>query len=359
MRILYLTYDDLRRHFAWTTHVSSIVSGLRARGHEVLLVAPNGRAGSRLGRRLWYLAGDLPQMLRVARRFRPQAVYLRGAQLSPVPGLVSGLEGVPLVVEINGLVEHEEVGSFRRGLYRVSQRWYLARASRVVTVSEMFRQGLHRLYGVPLWKVAVIENGADLRRFRPEVAPAGLAREPGDLVGLFVGSFYPHHHLPLLIEAGRRAMRREPRLRVVLVGDGPERRLAEAQAAGGRFTFLGEQPYEAVPGLIAASDFGVFALKRRYRYYGPSTIKLYEFMAMARACVVATDVVEVAEFINSKGVGLAVPPDPEAFAEAMVKVAGDAARRSEWGRNGRALCEEVYNWDRAARQVEEVLRAVV
>lgn len=372
MRILYITYDDLGRSFAWTTHVLSVVSGLAARGHEVLLVAPqprwDGRAGcatayyprasTRLGRGFSYFVGTLPHMLRAAREFQPDAVYLRGAQLSPVPALVSRLEAVPLVVEINGLVESEDVGVFARGLYRVSQRCYYGRASRIVTVSEVFRQGLHRLYGVPLSKVVVVENGADLTRFRPEVTPAPLGGEPGDIVGLFVGSFYPHHHLSLLIEASRRAMAREPRLRVVFVGDGPERRAAEAQAGGGRFAFLGERAYDEVPGIIAAADFGLFALKRRYRYYGPSTIKLYEFMAMAKACAVATDLTEVAEFVNSNAVGLAASLDPEAFAETILKVAGDAARRLEWGRNGRAWCERFYNWDRAVRQVEEVLRAV-
>ena len=356
MRILYLTFDDLSVPYAWSVHVRAIVNGLAARGHPVRLVAPGGRAPGvnapcdpLPAGKLHHVLGSLGTFVGSGREFGPDVVYVRGIHATVTPALAARRLGKPLVVEVNGLLEHEAPAGWRRAAVRAAHRFTLARAARVVTVSPLLRDALSSRYGFPLQRIDVVPNGADLGLFRP--GDRGEARRrlglPHDRpIVLCVASFYRHHAMEVLVEAASRA-----KVLLVLVGGtGP--------AAGGIIS-VGQVPHDRVPDYVAAADVCAYVLRAPHRTFGFSPLKVYEYMAGGRPVAAATDLDEVRDFVNGSGAGIGVPLDAAALTEALVRLVGDRALSERLGRRGRELAVSTYNWDRASAQVEESLKKAI
>jgi len=133
-----------------------------------------------------------------------------------------------------------------------------------------------------------------------------------------------------------------PHLRLVVLGDGPDRDAIARQLAplGERVVMTGHR--DDVLAVLDATDVLVH----------PTTIDalptaLMEAMA-ARVPVVATDVGGVPELIEHGANGLLVrsPPTPRAFAEALRSLLADPGRRAAMGSRARERFENDYDADR-------------
>jgi L-malate glycosyltransferase len=102
-------------------------------------------------------------------------------------------------------------------------------ADAVVGNCEAMRAHLRSDYGVPDRKIRVLYNGLDASVFHA----AGRQKPQNDaLVIGSVGLLRPEKRLSLLVEAFAEVRRRNPALKLVLVGSGPELSRLRAQAAG-------------------------------------------------------------------------------------------------------------------------------
>jgi len=89
---------------------------------------------------------------------------------------------------------------------------------------------------------------------------AGDGPEKGDFVFLFAGSLIPRKGVLVLADAFRQVAAVEPHARLVVMGDGPLRRVMAERlgAAAARSVFLGNVPYEESPLIYQAADAFVF-----------------------------------------------------------------------------------------------------
>ena len=384
MRILYLALDvNLADASGDAIHVREAARALAGAGADLNLVVPaiGGRRQSDAalegrGVRLHSLTakGNVQTALacrRLAAESRAEVIYER--RYSPKIGAaVSRATGLPLVVEVNGLldVEAEILGKAkRRGKITAAvksrlRKSFYARASRVVTVTPGLAKALQERYGLLPEKVVVVPNGADTDLFRPQDAAAakralGIPAER-PTVG-FVGTLYPWHGLQYLVGAAPPLIGLHPDILFLVVGDGPIRGELEAhvKAVGmaRNFRFAGRVGHEAVPGFVNASDVCVSLIDaERYREkYGFSPLKLYEYMACGRP-VVATrtagfDVLEEFEC------GLLVNPrDPLEVSSALLALLHDPERRNAMGGRARRLTVERYSWKSVADRLLAVMR---
>ena len=134
-----------------------------------------------------------------------------------------------------------------------------------------------------------------------------------------VARFDPRKGLDLLLEAVAIALPKRPEIRVLLVGDGPERGFLEAQAealALGRVVrFVGERTDVRFD--LAAMD--LFAAPSRSEGLG---VALIEALA-AGVPVVGARVGGIPEVVEDEACGLLVEPgSPERLAEAILRLAG-------------------------------------
>lgn len=211
-------------------------------------------------------------------------------------------------------------------LYNHLDRWSLRAAHRVITVSQAFARDLKAI-GVPEQRIRVLHNSIALDWFdgvrsqdksvwRREL---GLSDTEG--VILAVGRFSKEKALADLVTAFAQLIRTQPReMRLVLVGDGPERpavqELTATLGVAEQVLFVGQvgdpRPYYAAADVLAMPSLSE-----------GSPLALLEAMA-AGLPIVATAVGGVPEIVqNDQNALLIAPRQPDVMANAMNQLLND------------------------------------
>lgn len=304
-----------------------------------------------VGRRIYGPSGvaGLLRLIGHARRFRPHVIhgYLFGPNLFAV--LAGRALGVPAVV-----VAKRNVDAFETPRQAALQRWIHRAATHVTAVSATVADTVVAM-GVPRAHITVIPNGVDAARF----ASATPAREALGVNGASavigsVGCLAPRKDYGTLLEALALLRERHPGVRLVLVGDGPERaaleRRAQALELGSRVRFLGERP--DVERLLPAMD--VFVLSSREEGI-PNA--LLEAMAAGRPAV-ATAVGGTREILADGETGWLVPASsPPALAAALDDALSHPEEARRRGARAGAVARERLSIEAMVRSHERFYRA--
>jgi glycosyltransferase involved in cell wall biosynthesis len=200
-------------------------------------------------------------------------------------------------------------------------------------------------------RMRTISYGIDLGPYRAIEAPeiAALRSQLGAqhdtvLVGS-VGRLVEQKDYPTQLRAFALAAHAEPRLRMVLAGEGPLRGMVESMAAElgitDRIVLLGH--WTRVPALLRALD--VFVLASKFEPYGVALLEA----KCAGSAIVATAVNEIPKLLRDGVTGLVVPAEsPEPMAQAFLRMAQDASLRRTLAENAFAEAETKHSIDAVA-----------
>lgn len=288
-------------------------------------------------------------------RERPRLVYVRH-ELSDVPVVaLAPLLGLRVVLEVNAVVTAERafVGRPSRAarLKEAAERLAFRRAGGIATVSGYVAEQVLAM-GADAARVIVTHNGVHAAEF-PE-APAGTENGAAPVVG-FVGTNHPWHRLPLVVAAFMRAAEAFPAARLRIVGPlSPDLEAAIASTPWPeRVEVTGHVP--RAEALAAIRGFDVAVVPTAAPHGSP--LKLFEFMALARA-IAAAATPAIAEVIRDGETGLLFHVDDEAaLAAAFERLLGDRALRERLGEAARRSVLEAFTWEENARRVAEAFDA--
>ncbi len=288
------------------------------------------------------------RLWRALRHLKPDIVhtYNFGA-LDMAP--VAKLAGVRRVIHAErGRDAADPNGESRK--YRRMRRWLLPFIDRYVTVSADLQRWLIQDVRIPRARVAWIPNGIDVApfdearsirsnpRLLPTFAPVGSA-----LIGT-VGRLDPVKDQLGLIEAFHRLCQQSPewheRLRLVLVGEGPQRKVLEAKIASAglaaQVQLLGNRTDVAA----LLGEFDIFVLSSIAEGMPGAILE-----AMASGLpIVATRVGGVDEVVVDGVTGTLVEPsNPAALAQALRGYVEDESLRRRHGEAGRERVEQHFS----------------
>jgi glycosyltransferase involved in cell wall biosynthesis len=301
-------------------------------------------------------ADDFAQLVRLLRRRRSDLFHTHaGITWEGCWGSVAAAEaGVPVVC-----TEH-----LPESLAGEDGREFKLRMSRGVARTIAVSHGVARslvVHGIVAPdRIRVVWNGVDVEAFSPVSAArrAALRARVLDLppetpLVLCVGRFTPQKGQDVLLEAAALARECEPRLVLLLAGNGPRRgdlaRRAAQLGIAGAVRFLGH--HRDVPALLGCAD--VLAQPSRFEGH-PLTV--LEAMAAALPIVVA-DVIGCNETVVHGKSGLIVPPeDPSALAEALLQLLGDRSYAARLGMAARRRAEREFAAPVMARRTLAVYR---
>jgi glycosyltransferase involved in cell wall biosynthesis len=244
-------------------------------------------------------------------------------------------------------------GAFPYTFYYSLDR-FLARRffRRTIAVSAAVNEELARF--LPESKRALVRNGIPIPGGPPPAGP-DLPLSPGTRLVASAGRLSPEKRFDRLIDAVALARREIPELRLLLVGDGPERSALESRAAeraGGAVHFAGFR--EDSTAWIARAEVFVLSSDRE-----GLPISLLEAMALG-VPVVATAVGGVPELVRSGETGLlALAPTAEGIAEPLVRLLRDPALRARLGEAGREAVRREYDVERTAEETERLYLEVL
>jgi len=367
LRVLLLSDVYFPRITGVSTALQTYRNQLGALGVEAHLIAPAyGDPGEEPGlTRLpsFPVPFDREDHLIRPSRFREAALRLaEGCDLihihTPFSAHGAGLaaarkHGLPVITTYHTLFE-EYLHLYARFLPRAFTRTLARRLSRhqcnqvdgVVVPSTAMAQRL-REYGVtrPLHILPTgipVEQftGGNRGRFREQ---QGIAADRP--VALFLGRVAHEKNVLFLLEAFRIAQSQYPEMLLIVAGEGPAQAQLKALAAtwgiGGSVRFLGNMDrHTALPDCLAGADFFVFA-----------SLTETQGLVLPEAMAAGLPVVSLAEMgtldILKPESGALVPrKDPQAFATAMLRVAGDPELRQRMSRQSAAWA---LGWSDRAR----------
>lgn len=341
-------------------HVRELAEQLRARGHEVLVLAPGERRAPEpwvriVGRpvRIPYRGtvapisfswGSWRRVGEAMRRFGPDVVHAHEPLTPSTSMLAVRAATVPVVATFHAFLDRSRLMEVASPVLRTVSR----RIDAAIAVSEAAAGFLRRALDVEL---EIIPNGLDVERFaHPGAAPEGL---PAGRRLLWVSRLDPQKGFGTLVQAFALLAREHPDISLVVAGDGRDRNaiaaLSEADRA--RVVMLGAVPHEDLPPYYGAADVFV-APATGQESFG---YVLVEAMA-AGLPVVASDIAGYREVVRSGIEGFLVPPgDPSRLAEAVAGVLSDPALAARLSEAGRARAAG-FGWDRIAPRIEAVYR---
>ncbi|MEY6432459.1 glycosyltransferase family 4 protein [Thioalkalicoccus limnaeus] len=357
-------------------HVQEVVRALRRAGAEVTLFAtrvggappadlrgiavqllPGLPSGEPAVREQAALAAN--QALRAALTARGpfDLIYERYALWSHA-GMDHAREaGTPGLLEVNAPLIEEQARHralvHRDAAERVAARAFTA-ADALVAVSTGVAAYLATYPGLER-RIHMIPNGVDPLRFpAARFARRPPAREDGTFTVGFVGTLKPWHGLEILMDAFARLHARHPDCRLLIVGEGPERRKIEATLEDRRIGFAarltGAVAPDQVPEYLAAMDVGLAPYPELPDFYF-SPLKVYEYMAAALP-VVASRVGDLDQIVQPEITGLLCPPgDPAALTAMLERLRADAPLRRRLGNAARARALSEYSWDTVVTRI--------
>jgi glycosyltransferase involved in cell wall biosynthesis len=331
-----------------SSYIREVVDELRMRGHEVAVVCrstsplaepPDSkiyRMSFGLRRRLMKLVGDFKPDVVNVHSHKDAVVALRAARDMGVPTCYTTHETTNDAAQFAALADtaiavSHGVGRYLRDEYKLSDRF-----------------------------VRVVPNGVGFKRL-PGDDRATLRRENGfrddELVVCFAGRFVEKKNIRGLARVFGRVAASRPELRLVLVGDGRQRKdvvcIAREYGVARRVDFRGWQPREQALRIIGASD--VFVLPSQ-EAEGLS-IALLEAMAMS-VPVIATQIPSLwGGPVRQDETGWLCAPDVDSLARTLERFASaSAAERAVVGRAGRAEVERNHRIEGVVENLEEVYR---
>jgi len=221
---------------------------------------------------------------------------------------------------------HPDYPSIKR---KVFNRLLPGKHDRFVAVGQSVRQALIDVEGLPPGRVEIVYNGVDMSTFGRETDDRQcVRRELGvsddEFLVLQVARLDTIKDHVTAVRAIAAALPRDPSIRLMIVGDGPERdriaRAIDGHGLNGRIAMLGMR--DDVRRLLSAADaFMLTSVSEGI----PVTI--IEAMA-AGVPVVSTAVGGVGELLANDTTGLLAPAgDASALADALIRLVSDEGLR--------------------------------
>lgn len=351
-----------------------LVDGLRGRGHRVQLVRPRQSSDPRtaatedeLLTRGWPLPGypglqwgqsSMHKLLRRWQRQRPDVLYiategplglsaLRAARRLQIP-VVSGFH-----TNFQQYTRHYGYGlltraltHYLRGFHNRTQMTLVPSASQRI---ELQRRGFENL--------AMLARGVDSQLFHPAKRSADLRAQWGlgdtDIAVLHVGRLAAEKNLALLSKSFLALQQKHPeqRLKLILVGDGPQRTALQQQLP--EAIFCGLQRGEALAAHYASGD--VFLFPSLSETFGNVVLE-----ALAAGLgVVAFDQAAAAQHIRHGHNGaLAVAEDQQGFIDAASELISNSESLRRVRLNAR-LHASRQGWPAIVELFEQHLRCTM
>jgi glycosyltransferase involved in cell wall biosynthesis len=346
-----------------TSYLETLTAALAKKGHRSSVVSSGGNARERLERagarcydvlartkseldpRLWRA---LPRLVSLVKEERFDVLHAHTRVAQVLAFFLSKLTRVPVVSTAHGFYQA-----------RLGRRLFPAWGERVIAISPLVAESLERAHGLGRGRIRVVPNAIDLEAFERRLAAQDRGRmkqryglPPDSFVVGSLSRLVRDKGHEYLVEAVRRLTPEFPKVYLLIVGDGRERRNLERLAAGLRA--------KIVPGVQDTTE--VLAVMDAFAH--PAThregfgLSIAEAMA-AKLPVVATDVPAINTLIVDGQNGRVVTAkDAPALAHALADLIRDPARARQLGLKGHETAVSVCRPGRMADEVEAVYEEV-
>lgn len=288
---------------------------------------------------------SLMSMIQVRRR-NPDFVVARDTTAA----YLSSLFSVPTYYEIHGPVW--EAGKLTAWLFK---RMLVHKGFRaLVVITHTLKVLYEKRYPELRGRIEVLPDGADL--FDVENAGSAGVAVPGKVNVGYTGHLYTGKGMEIIA----RTAKLMPEAHFHVIGGNEEDvvRWRQRICDIGNVTFYGLQPPSAIPAFL--NDFDIVLLPNQVEVRGnagkdigrwTSPLKLFEYMA-AEKPIISSDLPVLREIVrHGENAHLCPPDQPEAWVEAIEKIANDRDYAKKISAQAKRDFESKYTWKQRAQKL--------
>jgi glycosyltransferase involved in cell wall biosynthesis len=296
---------------------------------------------------------------------RPDIVHTHSSKAGILGRRAASKCAVPVVVHtIHGLPFHPYESGLLNFLYKRLEKRAAARSDLIITVADAMIEQAVAAGVASREKFETIYSGLEVELFRPmDADERGRARrelglDDGDRVICKVARLFHLKGHEYLFAAMPAILEKIPNAKLILVGDGILRKNFEkkvkATGIGGKVIFAGLVAPQDIGKYVGASDVVVHCSLRE---------GLARVLPQALLCevpVVSYDVDGAREVVRDGVTGWLVAPQAvDALAEAVVEILSDRERAAAMGREGRRICEKMFDHREMVSKIASAYRRLL
>lgn len=291
----------------------------------------------------------------IAREFKPDLIHAHMVTPAGYIGLMLGEKlKLPLVCSLRGSDIHT-YPNFGRLVRQLTEKVILG-ADQLVSVSNALKIDANRIARTKK-EIKRVYNGCDSHAiFYSEKARRDIRTKMGiagnDKVLIYVGRMLKSKGVYELLAAFLNLNANYPFMRLILVGDGPERvAINNIIYSNNKIHLVGRIPHNEISQWLSASD--IFVLPS-YDEGLPNVI--LEAMACALP-VVASRVGGIPEAVEDGQSGILVNKrDKNSLVKSIRYLLNNEELAMEMGRKGRRIIEQKFSWQRSAKEMINVYK---
>lgn len=301
--------------------------------------------------------------------FSPQCIYQRYSLLNYAGVALKEKWNIPLILEYNGSfvwIGKNWGGAkmIHKKLIERVENLVLKKADLIVVVSEVSKNDLVEVHGVPPQKILVNPNGVDPELYHPEISGSQI-RQKYNLnekrVFGFIGTFSQWHGISFLAECILAFFDQFPEkidtVSFFLIGKGPEFSQVKNRLSplieNGQVILPGQIPQEEGPEYLAACDVLLsphIPNPDGTKFFGSPT-KLFEYMAMGKP-ILASSLEQIGQILEDGVTAkLHEPGNHQECIQLLFELSNPQPQWEEIGQNARQVCLEKYTWNKHVERI--------
>lgn len=406
MRILIYSYNYYPEPIGIAPLMTELAEGMVKRGHEVRVITampwyPEGeikpeyrgklfsteeingvkvqrcyiwtrRERNVLNRAAFELSFMVLSLIQAFRGWRPDVIFLTvpGLPVAVSAAILSTIYRSPIVLNLQdilpdaavhvGLIKNNKIITVLKYL----EKFAYSISTKISVIADGFTKNI-LAKGVSLEKITEIPNWVDINFIEPLPKDNNSFRLKNNLQEKFVvmysGNIALTQGLETVIDASSR-LKHFPNIAIVIIGEAKALKRLEKYCqknAVDNVTLLPFEPRAKLPEMLAAADVGLVIQKKNVLDFNmPSKIQV--LLASGRAIVGSVPSTgTAASALRKSGAGVIVPPEePQALADAIVKLYRDRSLAERLGRQGRIYAEQNYAFELALDKYEQLFISV-
>lgn len=311
-------------------------------------------------------------LLRIVAQEKPDIIHAHSSYSNAHAAFPAAKKyNLPLVYEVRTLWGESAVveDGLRTDSWKYHLVWKLEldamrRADAVIPIASGIKDELIRR-GVDGVKMTVVPNGVDSNRFVATARDEALLQKHG-LAGKFVigfiGSMRRLEGLSTLVEAYAKCRELRDDIRVVIVGDGPDKPDLEKLALRlgvADIVFAGNVAHQDVALWYSVMDALAYPRIRATINERVTPLKPLEAMALGKVCI-GSDVGGLIELIRDGDTGVIFPSgDSDALAQRLMALADDRAQLDRLGLSANAYVKRERDWSQIIPRTRELYERLV
>ncbi len=284
----------------------------------------------------WRSYGELKKKIE---QFKPNVVHTHSAKGGFLGRAAAWSCKVPAIVHtVHGAPFHPYQRAIARHAFILLERWAARRCHHMISVADAMTDLMVNARVAPRDKFTTIYSGMDVEPFSNchqlrETSRGELGIAPNEILfGKIARLFHLKGH-EYLIRAAEQVVRKNPKCRFVLVGDGILREQFERDISSRNlkqnFIFTGLVPPERIPFYLSAMDVLVHTSLRE------GLARTLPQALIAGKPVISYDIDGAREVVLKNETGFLLPPKAiDELAESMLTLAADEALRTRLGQGG-------------------------